>query len=73
MSKENMASTGSTVLPGNQGPYVLKGNQGESYIFVIPESEKVFVNGKLLKKGSDKEYSIQYETAPNFVLTLLFL
>ena len=50
-------------IDGNQGPYSLKGKQGETYIFVIPNSEKVFINGKRLKKGSDKDYTINYETA----------
>jgi len=59
---------------GNQGPYVLQGNQGESYIFVIPDSEKVYVNGKRLQRGEAKDYTIQYETAeirfnPTFPIT----
>jgi len=61
-------------IDGNQGPYTLKGNKGETYIFVVPESEKVYVNGKLLKKGADKDYIISYETAeirfnPTFPIT----
>ena len=50
-------------IEGNQGPYVLKGNHNESYIFVIPGSEKVYINGHLLQKGKDKDYVIHYETA----------
>jgi len=50
-------------VEGNQGPYLLKGTQGETYIFVIANTEKVFVNGKLLKKGIDADYVINYETA----------
>ncbi len=50
-------------IDGNQGPYVLKGNRGEIYIFIIPGSEKVYVNGRLLKAGEDKDYILNYETA----------
>ena len=61
-------------IDGNQGPYLLKGNKGELYIFVIAGSEKVYVNGKLLKQGIDKDYTINYETAelrfnPSFPIT----
>ncbi len=61
-------------IDGNQGPYVLKGNKGETYIFIIQGSEKVYVNGKLLKRGDDKDYTINYETAelrfnPSFPIT----
>ena len=61
-------------IDGNQGPYVLKGNQGESYIFIIPDSEKVYVNGKKLTRGENKDYTINYETAelrfnPSFPIT----
>ena len=61
-------------IDGNQGPYVLKGNKGETYIFIIQGSEKVYVNGKLLKQGADKDYVINYETAelrfnPSFPIT----
>ncbi len=50
-------------VEGNQGPYLLKGNQAETYIFVIAKTEKVFVNGKLLKRGANADYVINYETA----------
>ncbi len=50
-------------IDGNQGPYLLKGNRGETYIFVVPGSEKVYVNGKLLQAGENKDYIINYETA----------
>ncbi len=61
-------------IDGNQGPYVLKGNKGETYIFIIQGSEKVYVNGKLLKQGANKDYVINYETAelrfnPSFPIT----
>jgi len=48
-------------LDGNQGPYLLKGKNGEKYIFIIKDSEKVFINGKPIKKDTD--YQIDYEMA----------
>lgn len=47
----------------NQGPYKLQGNNGEPYIFIINDSEKVYVDGILQKKGADKDYVIDYNTA----------
>ncbi len=48
---------------GNQGPYKLKGNQGESFIIVVPKSEVVLVNGIPLKSGFENDYIIDYQTA----------
>ena len=45
---------------GNSGPYLLKGKNNETYIFVIPESEKIYLNGNLLNASQD--YTINYET-----------
>lgn len=43
---------------GNQGPYKLRGENGELYILVIPGSERVFVNGILKKLGENDDYII---------------
>ncbi len=48
---------------GNQGPYKLKGNQGEPFIIVVPGSETVYVNGLPIKSGTEHEYIIDYQTA----------
>ena len=45
---------------GNQGPYKLRGENGELYILVIAGSEKVFVNGILKKLGEKEDYIIDY-------------
>lgn len=50
------------VTEGNQGPYLLKGANGEQYIYVLPNSEQVYLNGKKLKAGPDEDYILNYNT-----------
>lgn len=45
---------------GNQGPYKLRGSNGELFVLVISGSERVFVNGILLKRGENNDYMIDY-------------
>ncbi|MDR6763038.1 hypothetical protein J2Y38_003256 [Flavobacterium sp. 2755] len=55
----------------NQGPYKLKGQNGELYVLVISGSERVYVNGVLLKRGENNDYVIDYN-AGEIVFTSLF-
>lgn len=48
---------------GNQGPYKLYGTNGEQNIVVISGSELVYVNGIVLKRGEQHDYTIDYNTA----------
>lgn len=50
------------VTEGNQGPYLLKGENGEQYIYVLPNSEQVFLNGRKLEYGIDADYIVNYNT-----------
>lgn len=45
---------------GNQGPYKLKGTNGELYVLVISGSERVYINGIIQERGENKDYIIDY-------------
>ena len=54
------AKSNFTGQEGNQGPYKLKGPNGELFILIISGSERVYVNGLLLKRGESNDYIIDY-------------
>ncbi len=51
-----------TVIDGNQGPYRLKGNNGELYVLINAGSERIYLDDKLLTRGYDHDYIIDYNT-----------
>lgn len=65
-----------TGIDGVLGPYRLYGAENENDIIVIAGSEKVFLDGKQLKRGENNDYIIEYSTGevtftPKIIITNL--
>ena len=52
-----------TIIDGVQGPYKLRGVSNEPFIFVIPGSERIYLDAELLQRGETNDYTIDYATA----------
>ncbi|MDE2834270.1 MAG: hypothetical protein OXM02_07085 [Bacteroidota bacterium] len=51
------------ILDGVQGPYMLTGAANEPFIFIIPGSERIYLDAQLLQRGETRDYTIDYATA----------
>lgn len=61
-------------IEGNQGPYSLRGNHGERFLIIQAASERVYLDGHLLRRGLDDDYVIDYNRGtitftPNHLIT----
>jgi hypothetical protein len=59
---------------GLQGPYQLHGPAGQQFVIVMANSEKVYLDGRLLERGYNHDYVIDYNLGeitfnPNVLIT----
>jgi len=48
---------------GNQGPYKIIGANNEAFLIIVAGSDALFLNGVLLNRGENKDYTIDYNTS----------
>lgn len=60
IAKGKFASQVLEVLEGVSGPYRIRGPGEERFVIIMANSEKVFLDGKQLRRGFNNDYTIDY-------------
>ncbi|MEO9854000.1 MAG: hypothetical protein ABJH72_24290 [Reichenbachiella sp.] len=59
-AKGQFADITVTAIEGLQGPYQLSGPGGQRFVVVLANSEKIYLDGRVLTRGYNNDYIIDY-------------